>query len=93
MTALENEELRKATREVLAARFPVALGVSAIRHRIESATVLDFRITDEAVVSALEFLAGLLPAQAQQKDGELGASVCWAATSYGVQAWERSRRN
>jgi hypothetical protein len=82
--------LRMAVREVLAPRFPTALGVAAIRRRVEQDQMLDFKVTDEGVVAALAFLEGA--GQVARMPAELGAVDAWKATTAGVRAWERGER-
>lgn len=92
MSAQEHQDLRLAVREVIAARYPTAMAVASIRRRVEQDQMLDFKITDEGVMSALAYLAELNPAQAEKSLASLGATDFWKATAAGVRAWERGER-
>jgi hypothetical protein len=85
MNAPQKEDLRKVILEVIALRHPTALTVQGIRRRAEPE--LDFKITDEDVTAALQFLKGLGLATVQYAD--LGSSQHWQCTSKGVLANER----
>lgn len=85
MNAQQKEDLRKVVLEAIALRHPTALTISGIRRRVEAE--LDFKITDEDVEAALQFLKGLGLATVQFAD--LGSSQHWQATSKGVLANER----
>lgn len=85
----ENEVLRHAVREVLAVRQGAAFPAQAIRKRIEHEMLIDFKINDDNVTVAAQFLAGLPTPQAKNATAPLGSTVYWLITSEGVLAHER----
>jgi hypothetical protein len=91
MNSEQNEALRRAALEVLAARHPVAMPSRAIRRRIETEQLVDFRFEDEALLSALSFL--------EDSDylslslDSLGSTAYWRATAAGKLAFERGEIN
>lgn len=88
MNTPPQEDIRHVVEEFLVTRFPTAHGVPAIRRRV--ATELDFAITTEDVVTALEFLRGFGKAQFVHDD--LGATQYWSATAAGVRDFERRQK-
>jgi len=88
MTPEQAEQLRHATREFLAVRFPTAHAPRAILRTV--AREVDFPVTESDVITACQFLAGL--SEAKFERDPLGATNYWSATSAGVLAHERGGR-
>lgn len=87
MTAPELEELRHATLQELAARYPTAHLAPTIRRKVAESVM--FPVPVEALDAALEFLREK-NFVACERDG-LGSSKFWKATAAGVQAQERGQ--
>lgn len=87
MKPAENEQLRRACLEVLAARVPTALQLTAVRRRVVTEALVDFPFDDAALVAALNFLQGFQLVASTVDD--FGTTTYWRATSKGVLAFER----
>lgn len=88
-THQHNESLRLAAREVLASRPGVALPLPGIRRRIEQATLVDHKFTEEELRAALAVLIGLK--QIEVTYDQLGSTEHFQATSEGILAFERGQ--
>lgn len=87
MNAEEKEDLRHACLSVLACRHPAALPVRAIRRK--AADEVDFKIEDDDVAAACQFLVALTPPLARVAPDPLGSTQYFVATPEGVLVIER----
>ena len=85
MNAQENEELRHATLEFLAARHPAAYAAAAVQRRVS--LEIGAKVEARDVEGALAFLEG--KGYARHVTDGLGATKHWLATPEGILAVER----
>lgn len=85
----QNEALRFAARETLAARAGVALDLRGIRRRIDQEKLVDFTYTDDDLRAALAVLISLR--QVAVSHSTLGATEHFQATAEGILAFERGQ--
>lgn len=85
----QNEQLRHAAREVLAARPGASLDLRGIRRRIDKDKLVDFKFEDADLRAALSFLLGLEHISTTRDS--LGATEYFQATTAGILAFERNQ--
>jgi hypothetical protein len=85
--AQHREECRREVRRYLAERSALALPSAAIRRKLQTE---GSHYCIEDIEAALDFLAGIEPAQVRVEHDSLGATKYYKATSAGVIAHERS---